>query len=127
MKRIVVALALVLGAGTLTGAAPDPWKRYAYPSDGFSFESPVEPQRSTSQHENKRGPYEIHQYSMDFGDNQAASIGVADLGPIDNPQTVLEASRDGAVRSLPDAVVKSSSLGTYAGRRAIDFEAENPT
>jgi hypothetical protein len=127
MKGAKLAIACALGAAVLLGAAPDPWKRYSYPKDGYSVESPMEPQLTSSQHENKRGPYEIHQYMMDLGNDQAALVDVAELGPIDNPQAVLEASRDGSLKASPNTVLKYSKLGTYAGRRSIDFEAEDAT
>src|SRR5579864_2107742 len=126
MICISVAGALASAIAAHAQAAPGEWKQYSYPSDSFSVSSPTEPVFTRQDKPTATGTVEMHNYTIEMGNNSGVMISSAQISGADtvSPQTLLQGAKNGAIQTV-NARLTSEKEITLDGNPGLQFEAEN--
>ncbi|HEY6351107.1 MAG TPA: hypothetical protein VI636_17015 [Candidatus Angelobacter sp.] len=121
---VVGALASAVTAHAQTTSSQ--WKQYSYPGEGFSVSSPTEPVFTRQDKPTATGTVEMHNYTIEMGNNSGVMISSAEISGADtvSPQTLLQGAKNGAIQTV-NAKLTSEKEITLDGNPGIQFEAAN--
>src|SRR5262249_34129440 len=104
---------------------PNGWKEYSYPSDGFAVSAPAEPGFIKQDKPTPAGNVEIHNYTIELGNNSGVMISSAPLqGQQSDSKVVLQKARDGAVGAVNGKLISEQEI-TLQGFPGLEFQVAN--
>ena len=120
----IVLIGLLAAAPLYTQTAPEVWKQYPYPSDGFAISAPSVPTYSNQVKATDAGNVEIHTYTIPLGSNGVVMISSSQVNGLEknSPRTRLQMAKEGALKA-GDATLtteKEITVGRYPG---LQYEA----
>ena len=124
MAGAVVLIGLLSAAPLYAQTAPDVWKQYPYPSDGFAVSSPLQPTFSSQLKQTDAGNVEIHTYAIQLGNNGVVMISSSEVRGLDkeSAKARLQMAKAGALKAGNATLTteKEITLGGYPG---LQYEA----
>jgi hypothetical protein len=116
----------VADAAAPASPAPQDWKPYPYPADGFSASFPSAPVAGKQSISTGAGTFELRTYTAEDSSTELIAA-VCDYGAVaqgKDPNTILEGAEKGAVDKSKSHLVSGSKI-TLGSNQGVAFEAEN--
>lgn len=114
----------VAGLACAASAQNHAWKEYSYAGDGFAVTAPAEPALTRQDQATAVGKVEVHDYSIDLGNDTGVMITVAEIPGADKtpPKNLLQGAKNGALKAVK-ATLSSEKEITFAGGPGLEIEA----
>jgi hypothetical protein len=103
----------------------DEWKVYSYESDGFAVSAPGEPVLTKQSQDSPGGKVEIHNYTIELGNNSGVMISSTQFPNVQgDPKVLVQGAKNGAVDKM-NAKITSEKEITIDGYPGVQFEADS--
>src|SRR5215469_16021186 len=124
---VCLCIGAILSASPLLAQNPQSgWKEYSYANDGFAVSAPAEPAFIKQDKPTPAGNVEIHNYTIELGNNSGVMISSAQFQgqQSESSKAVLQRARDGAVGAVNGKLMSEQEI-TLQGFPGVEFQVVN--
>jgi len=124
---VCLCIAAVLSTSPLFAQTPQSgWKEYSYANEGFAVSAPGEPAFIKQDKPTPAGNVEIHNYTIELGNNSGVMISSAQFQgqQSESSKAILQRARDGAISAVNGKLISEQEI-TLQGFPGLEFQVVN--